>query len=113
MVVKIKYDFGTDISYDDIKLVIDNRETLETQIKHNKATAPANQTEQAEYERFDEVIAALVNRGIDATYDEVVRCYRFSMDIKHKPWTVDEMVDYINSTSKDGWTEYVNDFGHD
>lgn len=110
---KIKSDFGTDISYDDIKLVIDNRETLEAEIKHNKATAPANPTERAEYERFDEVIAALAKRDIDVTYDDIVRCYRFSMDIKHKPWTVNEMVDYINSISKDGLTEYVNDFGHD
>lgn len=107
---KIKTDFDIDISFDDIKQVIDNREELEAEIKHNKAIAPTNQVEKADYERFDEVIAALANKGIDTTFDDIVRGYRFSVDLKHKSWTVDEMIAYINKTSKQCWTDYVNGF---
>lgn len=105
---KIKTDFDTDISFDDIKLVIDNRNIFEPEIKHKKATAPANQTEQADYERFGEIVDALANKGIEATIDDVTYCYRFSRDTKSKPWTIDEMVNFINTENKQGFYDYVN-----
>ena len=105
---KIKTDFNTNISFDDIKLVIDSRNTLEPEIKHKKATAPTSQTEQADYERFGEIIDALANKGIKATIDDVTYCYRFSRDNKSKPWTIDEMVNFINTENKQGFYDYVN-----
>ena len=105
---KIKTDFDTYISFDDIKLVIDSRNTLEPEIKHKKATAPTNQTEQADYERFSEIIDALANKDIKATIDDVTYCYRFSRDNKSKPWTIDEMVNFINTENKQSFYDYVN-----
>ena len=105
---KIKTDFDTYISFDDIKLVIDSRNTLEPEIKHKKATAPTNQTEQADYERFGEIVDALANKGIKATIDDVTYCYRFSRDNKSKPWTIDEMVNFINTENKQSFYDYVN-----
>lgn len=105
---KIKTDFDTDISFDDIKQIIDSRNTLEPEIKHKKATAPTNQTEQADYERFGEIIDALANKGIKATIDDVTYCYRFSRDNKSKPWTIDEMVNFINTENKQSFYDYVN-----
>ena len=108
MQAKIKTDFDTDISFDDIKQIIDSRNTLEPEIKHKKATAPTNQTEQADYERFGEIIDALANKGIKATIDDVTYCYRFSRDNKSKPWTIDEMVNFINTENKQSFYDYVN-----
>lgn len=108
MQAKIKTDFDTYISFDDIKLIIDSRNTLEPEIKHKKATAPINQTEQADYERFGEIIDALANKGIKATIDDVTYCYRFSRDNKSKPWTIDEMLNFINTENKQGFYDYVN-----
>ena len=105
---KIKTDFDTYISFDDIKLVIDSRNTLEPEIKHKKSTAPTNQTEQADYERFGEIVDALANKGIKATIDDVTYCYRFSRDNKSKPWTIDEMVNFINTENKQSFYDYVN-----
>ena len=105
---KIKTDFDTYISFDDIKLVIDSRNTLEPEIKHKKSTAPTNQTEQADYERFGEIVDALTNKGIKATIDDVTYCYRFSRDNKSKPWTIDEMVNFINTENKQSFYDYVN-----
>lgn len=105
---KIKTDFDTYISFDDIKLVIDSRNTLEPEIKHKKATAPTNQTEQADYERFSEIVDALANKGIKSTIDDVTYCYRFSRDNKSKPWTIDEMVNFINTENKQSFYDYVN-----
>ena len=98
----------TYISFDDIKLLIDSRNTLEPEIKHKKATAPTNQTEQADYERFSEIVDALANKGIKATIDDVTYCYRFSRDNKSKPWTIDEMVNFINTENKQSFYDYVN-----
>ena len=108
MQAKIKTDFYTDISFDDIKQIIDSRNTLEPEIKHKKATAPTNQTEQADYERFGEIVDALANKGIKATIDDVTYCYRFSRDNKSKPWTIDEMVNFINTENKQSFYDYVN-----
>ena len=108
MQAKIKTDFDTDISFDDIKQIIDSRNTLEPEIKHKKATAPTNQTEQADYERFGEIVDALANKGIKATIDDVTYCYRFSRDNKSKPWTIDEMVNFINTENKQSFYDYVN-----
>ena len=105
---KIKTDFDTYISFDDIKLVIDSRNTLEPEIKHKKATAPTNQTEQVDYERFGEIVDALANKGIKATIDDITYCYRFSRDNKSKPWTIDEMVNFINTENKQSFYDYVN-----
>ena len=108
MQAKIKTDFDTDISFDDIKQIIDSRNTLEPEIKHKKATEPTNQTEQADYERFGEIVDALANKGIKATIDDVTYCYRFSRDNKSKPWTIDEMVNFINTENKQSFYDYVN-----
>lgn len=108
MQAKIKTDFDTDISFDDIKQIIDSRNTLEPEIKHKKATAPTNQTEQADYERFGEIVDALANKGIKATIDDVTYCCRFSRDNKSKPWTIDEMVNFINTENKQSFYDYVN-----
>ena len=59
---------------------------------------------------FEEIISALSQRGIDTTMEDVIKGYKFSRDIKKKPWTVDEMVDFINRESKMGLYDYVNDF---
>lgn len=59
---------------------------------------------------FEEIISALSQRGIDTTMEDVIKGYKFSKDIKKKPWTVDEMVDFINRESKMGFYDYVNDF---
>ena len=58
----------------------------------------------------EEIISALSQRGIDNTMEDVIKGYKFSRDIKKKPWTVDEMVDFINRESKMGFYDYVNDF---
>ena len=108
MQAKIKTDFDTDISFDDIKQIIDSRKTLEPEINYKKATAPTNQTEQADYERFGEIVDALANKCIKATIDDVTYCYRFSRDNKSKPWTIDEMVNFINTENKQSFYDYVN-----
>ena len=59
---------------------------------------------------FNKVLSALSNKGIDATIDDVIKGYNFSKNIKHKSWTIDEMVDFINKENKSGFYEYVNDF---
>ena len=59
---------------------------------------------------FEEIISALSQRGIDTTMEDVIKGYKFSRDIKKKPWTADEMVDFINRESKMGFYDYVNDF---
>ena len=59
---------------------------------------------------FEEIISALSQRGIDTTMEDVIKGYKFSRDIKKKPWTVDEMVDFINRESKMGFYDYVNYF---
>ena len=59
---------------------------------------------------FEEIISALSQRGIDTTMEDVIKGYKFSRDIKKKPWTVDEMVRFINRENKDGFYEYVNAF---
>lgn len=59
---------------------------------------------------FEEIISALSKRGIGTTMEDVIKGYKFSRDIKKKPWTVDEMVDFINRESKMGFYDYVNDF---
>lgn len=59
---------------------------------------------------FNRIIDALSNKGIDATMEDIIRGYKFSKDLKKKPWTVDEMVRFINRENKDGFYEYVNAF---
>lgn len=59
---------------------------------------------------FEEIISALSQRGIDTTMEDVIKGYKFSRDIKKKPWTVDEMVRFINRESKMGFYDYVNAF---
>ena len=59
---------------------------------------------------FEEIISAFSQRGIDTTMEDVIKGYKFSRDIKKKPWTVDEMVDFISRESKMGFYDYVNDF---
>lgn len=59
---------------------------------------------------FNRIIDALSNKGIDATMEDIIRGYKFSKNLKKKPWTVDEMVRFINRESQDGFYEYVNAF---
>ena len=59
---------------------------------------------------FEKIIATLSQRGIDTTMEDIIKGYKFSRDIKKKPWTVDEMVDFINRESKMGFYDYVNAF---
>ena len=59
---------------------------------------------------FEEIISALSQRGIDTIMEDVIKGYKFSRDIKKKPWTVDEMVYFINRESKMGFYDYVDDF---
>ena len=59
---------------------------------------------------FNRIIDALSNKGIDVTMEDIIRGYKFSKDLKKKPWTVDEMVRFINRENKDGFYEYVNAF---
>lgn len=61
---------------------------------------------------FEKIISALSQRGIDTTMEDIINGYKFSRDIKKKPWTVDEMVDFINRESKMGFYDYVNDFSY-
>lgn len=59
---------------------------------------------------FSRIIDALSNKGIDATMEDIIRGYKFSKDLKKKPWTVDEMVRFINRENQEGFYEYVNAF---
>ena len=59
---------------------------------------------------FNRIIDALSNKGIDVTMEDIIRGYKFSKDLKKKPWTVDEMVRFINRENQDGFYEYVNAF---
>ena len=59
---------------------------------------------------FNRIIDALSNKGIDATMEDIIRGYKFSKDLKKKPWTVDEMVGFINRENQEGFYEYVNAF---
>lgn len=76
-------------------------------IKENKKE---NKKDNINNNDFEEIISALSQRGIDTTMEDVIKGYKFSRDIKKKPWTVDEMVDFINRESKMGFYDYVNDF---
>lgn len=76
-------------------------------IKENKKE---NKKDNINNNDFEEIIFALSQRGIDTTMEDVIKGYKFSRDIKKKPWTVDEMVDFINRESKMGFYDYVNDF---
>ena len=76
-------------------------------IKENKKEKKKDNINNNEIE---EIITALSQRGIDTTMEDVIKGYKFSRDIKKKPWTVDEMVDFINRESKMGFYDYVNDF---
>ena len=42
--------------------------------------------------------------------EDIIRGYKFSKDLKKKPWTVDEMVRFINRENQEGFYEYVNAF---
>ena len=59
---------------------------------------------------FNRIIDALSNKGIDATMEDIIRGYKFSKNLKKKPWTVDEMVRFINRENQEGFYEYVNAF---
>lgn len=59
---------------------------------------------------FSRIIDALSNKGIDATMEDIIRGYKFSKDLKKKPWTVDEIVRFINRENQEGFYEYVNAF---
>lgn len=80
-----------------------HNEPIKENIKENKKDNNNNND-------FEEIISALSQRGIDTTMEDVIKGYKFSRDIKKKPWTVDEMVDFINRESKMGFYDYVNDF---
>ena len=76
-------------------------------IKENKKE---NKKDNNNNNDFSRIIDALSNKGIDATMEDIIRGYKFSKDLKKKPWTVDEMVRFINRENQEGFYEYVNAF---
>lgn len=76
-------------------------------IKENKKE---NKKDNNNNNDFNRIIDALSNKGIDATMEDIIRGYKFSKDLKKKPWTVDEMVGFINRENQEGFYEYVNAF---
>ena len=76
-------------------------------IKENKKE---NKKDNNNNNDFNRIIDALSNKGIDATMEDIIRGYKFSKDLKKKPWTVDEMVRFINRENQEGFYEYVNAF---
>ncbi len=80
-----------------------HNEPIKENIKENKKDNNNNND-------FNRIIDALSNKGIDATMEDVIRGYKFSKDLKKKPWTVDEMVRFINRENQEGFYEYVNAF---
>lgn len=76
-------------------------------IKENKKE---NKKDNNNNNDFNRIIDALSNKGIDATMEDIIRGYKFSKYLKKKPWTVDEMVGFINRENQEGFYEYVNAF---
>jgi len=76
-------------------------------IKENKKE---NKKDNNNNNDFNRIIDALSNKGIDAAMEDIIRGYKFSKNLKKKPWTVDEMVRFINRENQEGFYEYVNAF---
>ena len=76
---KVKEQFGTDIQYDEIKNIIDNREQYEDDIKKDKIrrekAAEKAKTRQHQYQVIPDIIDILAAKGIRTTYDEIKTAY--------------------------------------
>lgn len=96
---KIKADFDTDISFDDIKSVIDNKSTYIALAEKEKETRAKNYFKQVEYDCIPDVIEKLNAHGITTSYDEVKTAYDEVQDSNLcSKWNVRDLVSncYLN-----------------
>ena len=111
---KIKTDFNTNISFDDIKQVIDNKSSYITLAEKEKETKTKNYFRQVEYDCIPDVIDKLATYGIITSYDEVKTAYDEVQDSNLcSKWSVRDLVSncYLNSSfigDIKGLKEYAN-----
>ena len=111
---KIKTDFDTDISFDDIKQIIDNKSSYITLAEKEKETKTKNYFRQVEYDCIPDVIDKLNAYGITTSYDEVKTAYDEVQDSNLcSKWSVRDLVSnsYLNPTfigDTKGLKEYAN-----
>lgn len=111
---KIKTDFNTNISFDDIKLVIDNKSSYIALAEKEKETKTKNYFRQVEYNCIPDVIEKLATYGIITSYDEVKTAYDEVQDSNLcSKWSVRDLVSncYLNSSfigDTKGLKEYAN-----
>ncbi len=111
---KIKTDFNTNISFDDIKQVIDNKSSYITLAEKEKETKTKNYFRQVEYDCIPDVIDKLNAYGITTSYDEVKTAYDEVQDSNLcSKWSVRDLVSnsYLNPTfigDTKGLKEYAN-----
>lgn len=111
---KIKSDFDTDISFDDIKQVIDNKSSYIALAEKEKETKTKNYFRQVEYDCIPNVIDKLATYGIITSYDEVKTAYDEVQDSNLcSKWSVRDLVSncYLNSSfigDTKGLKEYAN-----
>lgn len=111
---KIKTDFNNNISFDDIKQVIDNKSSYITLAEKEKETKTKNYFRQVEYNCIPDVIEKLATYGIITSYDEVKTAYDEVQDSNLcSKWSVRDLVSncYLNPTfigDTKGLKEYAN-----
>lgn len=111
---KIKTDFNTNISFDDIKLVIDNKSSYIALAEKEKETKTKNYFRQVEYDCIPDVIDKLNAYGITTSYDEVKTAYDEVQDSNLcSKWSVRDLANncYLNPTfigDTKGLKEYAN-----
>lgn len=111
---KIKSDFNTNISFDDIKQVIDNKSSYIALAEKEKETKTKNYFRQVEYDCIPDVIDKLATYGIITSYDEVKTAYDEVQDSNLcSKWSVRDLVSncYLNSSfigDTKGLKEYAN-----
>ena len=115
---KIKTDFNTNISFDDIKQVIDNKSSYITLAEKEKETKTKNYFRQVEYDCIPDVIDKLNAYGITTSYDEVKTAYDEVQDSNLcSKWSIRDLVSnsYLNPTfigDTKGLKEYANKIVH-
>ena len=72
---KIKTDFDIDISFDDIKQIIDNRDSYIALAEKEKETKRDDYFKQIEYDCIPDIVEKLAAHGITTTYDEIKTAY--------------------------------------
>ena len=111
---KIKTDFNTNISFDDIKQVIDNKSSYIALAEKEKETKTKNYFRQVEYDYIPNVIDKLATYGIITSYDEVKTAYDEVQDSNLcSKWSVRDLVSncYLNPSfigDTKGLKEYAN-----